>query len=370
MPVKAPIQKSIAHAQGLYKKHGRWVPIASFFAGFVFDALVLTRIDELKVILQQAVYLLVSALLIGVELIEEDRELEAPRLLTKAWKYREALLHFLLGTLLNSYAIFYFKSASAFSSMFFIGLLIALLFVNEFKRFGKSQTQVHVAFLSLCVISYFASLAPTLLGFMGVVPFACALAASVVTFWGGWGVMRRQRFNQPRLLVTHLLLPYVTIQLAFVGLYLANAIPPVPLSVKYMGIFHAVEKAGNEYTLTYTRPSWMFWQNGDQTFLARPGDVVHCYVQVFSPARFKDQLQVRWFYYDEKRGWQPADAIPLAVTGGREEGFRAVTKKSNYQPGLWRVQVETLDGQEVGRIGFKVRTDESTDAPETHQITR
>ena len=127
-----------------------------------------------------------------------------------------------------------------------------------------------------------------------------------------------------------------------------------------MGIFHNVEKADGEYLLTYTRPDEKFWQHGDQTFLARSGDTIYCFVRIFAPARFKDQLQVRWLYYDEKRGWQSSDAIPLPIVGGRNEGYRGVTKKSNYQPGDWRVQVETADGREVGRINFTVETDSSS----------
>jgi hypothetical protein len=46
--------------------------------------------------------------------------------------------------------------------------------------------------------------------------------------------------------------------------------------------------------------------------------------------------------------------------GGREEGYRGVTKKNNFAPGDWRVQIETRDGREVGRITFTIELDEST----------
>src|SRR5689334_10234292 len=142
----------------LYTRYERWVPIAFFIMGFLFDMSVLHRIDELKVILQQAIYLVVSAVLIGVELQAQVREVAPPRVLVKVWRYREAFLHFLLGTLLNSYTIFYFKSASGLSSFIFIALLISLLILNEFMHFGKAQAKVHVAFWSLCLVSYLASL--------------------------------------------------------------------------------------------------------------------------------------------------------------------------------------------------------------------
>ncbi|MDR3606222.1 MAG: DUF2914 domain-containing protein [Oligoflexia bacterium] len=347
----------------LYRKYERWVPIAFFILGFVFDAVMLRHVDELKTLIQQAAYLLFSAALIGVELVESVHEIHPPSLpgLGRLWKYREAFLHFFLGTLLNSYTIFYFKSSSAFVSFLFIGILIALLTLNEFKRFGESQTQVHIAFLSLCLISYLVSLVPIIVGFIGVTTYLMALAATVLVFGGYYRLLKPKLGTKPSLCKTHLLAPFGAVQGAFALLYFAHAIPPVPLSISYMGIYHDIKKANGTYQLSATRPRWRFWEHGDQTFLARPGDTVFCFVRVFSPARFKDQLQVRWLSWDRKRGWISSDAIPFSIEGGRENGYRGITLKKNYQPGEWRVQIETADAREVGRINFTIETDESTD---------
>jgi hypothetical protein len=360
----------LTRVNDLYKKHERWVPIVFFLLGFLFDTVMLRRIDELKVILQQAVYLLIAGILVGAELIEEEHEIQSPKIIHKFWKYREAFLGFFLGTLLNSYAIFYFKSASAFSSFFFIVLIVTLLTLNEFKKFGKSQTQVHVALLSLCLLSYVICLAPTVLGFMGTLPFLCAVAASMAIFSGYYVAIRAKLVTNPSLLKTHLFYPYFVVQVTFVILYFAHLIPPVPLSVKYMGIYHGAEKTGDAFTLTSAKPKWKFWQHGDQTFLARPGDVIYCYTQIFSPTRFKDQLQIRWLNWDEAKGWMPSDAMPIPVTGGREEGYRVVTTKTNYQAGIWRVRVETMDNQEIGRIDFEVIPDDSVGERNLQQEVR
>src|SRR3982751_5786983 len=91
-----------------YQKHERWVPPVAFVCGFLFDMTFLKRIDEPKVVLQQAIYLLLSLGLLTVDLFELDKEINPPAFLRKIWQYREFFLHFLLGTLLNSYTIFYF----------------------------------------------------------------------------------------------------------------------------------------------------------------------------------------------------------------------------------------------------------------------
>lgn len=346
--------------QETYKKHERWVPVAFFVLGFAFDAVMLKRIDEPMVLIQQALYIALSATFIGLELIEVTREVAPPRWLAKVWRFREALLHFMLGTLLNCYTIFYFKSASAFTSFAFIAVLVGLLMVNEFKHFGKSQSRVHIAFLSLCLVSYLVALVPILLGSLGLLAFLASIAATVLVFGAYYRFMRGKLAAEPSLLRTHLLMPFGGILGIFCLLYFARVIPPVPLSVSYMGIFHEVKKSEGEYELAYDRPAWKFWQHGDQTFRARPGDSIYCFARIFSPSRFNDHLHVRWFYYDERLGWEPSDAIPIAIQGGREEGYRTVTMKKNYQPGEWRVQIETQDNREIGRIGFTVEPDANT----------
>jgi hypothetical protein len=58
----------------------------------------------------------------------------------------------------------------------------------------------------------------------------------------------------------------------------------------------------------------------------------------------------------------------MNVEGGREEGYRGFTKKTNFQPGHWRVQIETLEDREVGRISFEVVADDSTEERPSNTI--
>jgi hypothetical protein len=48
------------------------------------------------------------------------------------------------------------------------------------------------------------------------------------------------------------------------------------------------------------------------------------------------------------------DSIPIKIVGGRGEGFRGFGMKSNYEPGEWKVQVETQDEREIGRVYFSL----------------
>ena len=151
--------------------------------------------------------------------------------------------------------------------------------------------------------------------------------------------------------------------------YFAGWIPPVPLSAKEQGIFYFVEKQNGKYLLSQEKSWWNSVTPGEE-FKARPGDKIYYYMQIYSPARFADQVYVRWLFKDPVHGWQKTDRIPLSITGGREEGFRASTTKSNYQPGQWRVQVETNMGHEIARKDFEVVTDNSTEPREFEILER
>jgi hypothetical protein len=72
---------------------------------------------------------------------------------------------------------------------------------------------------------------------------------------------------------------------------------------------------------------------------------------------------MRWYWKDNARGWKLHDSIPIKIVGGRDQGFRGYGLKSNYQPGAWKVQVETTDGREIGRVYFDLEM-----APEAPRI--
>ena len=356
-PVAPPIDARpgwIQRAKEFYLAHEPVCTAGFFVAGFLFDTAFVGRIDRIHNILHQASYLFLCALFIGLELRETHGRFSPPARLETAWRYHLGATHFMLGTLLNIYTLFYFKSASLSTSFLFLVLLAALLAANELKPFERYGTHLRMALFSLCLISYFSYLVPMLLGRIGVLPFLGAMIAATAAMALLVWYLRRHLNDRPEVIAETVTAPYAAVAVAFVALYMAKLIPPVPLSLRYVGIFHEVKRDGEQFELGMTRPAWKFWQNGDQSFAAHPGDVIHCFVSVFSPTRFKENLQVRWEFQDATGRWEPADAIPIDIRGGRDGGFRGETAKARYRPGRWRVRVETSDERELGRIEFTV----------------
>jgi hypothetical protein len=332
--------------------------IAFFVAGFVFDMVMLGRIDSWHVIGQQVVYLAVIAFLLASMLREEGAPpLEAPTRIARWYlKYRGAAVNFCLGTLLNVYTIFFFKSSSLLVSFGFMAALVVLLVANEMPRAKFLGLSLKFALLALCFLCFFACVIPVLVGSIGLLVFLLSMAAGIVPLaaiglWAGrsgpeaLARARRQIFVPSGLVLTF-----------FLGFYLFRLVPPVPLAVPFIGVYHSVERNGQGYWLQHERPAWRWWHNGDQDFLAQPGDKVYVFFRVFSPTRFSDQVLMRWYRREPGRGWALQDTIPIKIVGGREEGFRGYGVKSSYQPGEWRVQIETGDGREIGRIYFEIES--------------
>jgi hypothetical protein len=355
--------------QEFVHKHKKWEPLLFFIAGFAFDATLLHRIDDPLMLVHQAIYLSLCAAIIAWDLFGDVDRAEVPaesdgtipKFFKKLWSYREGILHFMLGTLLNVYTIFYFKSGSALSSLIFLALLASLLFLNEARPANIPKHMLRNALFGLCLISYLNVVVSIIAGSIGLFVFICALAVAAALH-SAFAFLLKRRLDAKKIRF-QVQTPFWGILLIYSVLYFAKVLPPVPLSVKHIGIYHDVQRVPGGYQLEIRRPEWRFWESGDQTFEAAPGDKLFCFVQVFSPSRFHDELKVRWRFHDPRTGWTKGEAIPLGVSGGREDGFRGFTMKSNYVPGDWRVEVETSDGREIGRIGLTIENATSTETP-------
>jgi hypothetical protein len=334
-------------------RNERRLSISFFVAGFLFDIVTLGRIDSWLTIGQQAAYLVAVTVVLVQMLLAEGQP--APDLAAasrlKRWylEYRNPAIHFLLGALLSAYALFFFKSSSLLVSFGFMAVLVVLLFANEAERFKALGLRFKFALLGLCWLAYFAYVIPVLIGQTGLFVFLVSMAAGCVPLL--LVAMRIPLESRRKILV-----PLGCVVIGFLTFYLFRLIPPVPLSIPFMGVYHGVERTDQGYRLSYERPAWRFWHNGDQWFRAQPGDRVHVYFRVFSPSRFSDQVLMRWYRHEDGRGWVLEDTIPIRILGGREAGFRGYGAKTKYQPGEWKVQVETTDAREIGRIYFSVES--------------
>jgi len=228
------------------------------------------------------------------------------------------------------------------------------MIINELKIFQQNKTNLKIGLYLICIFSFFSMLFPVLLGFIGWQPFALSLISTILFLWALYKLLLRKT-QQHKILRSTLIYPGVTVLSIFGLFYFLGWIPPVPLSTQEIGIYHGVDKLDGNYVLKHETPTWMFWLKGDQNFISQPGDEVFVFVRVFSPARFSDNLVLHWqLFNDKKQKWESTDRINMKIVGGRRGGYRGYASKKNYQPGQYRVLIETNDTREIGRLKFNI----------------
>ena len=347
--------EKIAHFR---HRHESKLEIIFFIGGFIFDAWMVEAPDEIFAIAQQALYLFLVALLIQYELLFRLHKWRPEKKLLKIWPYRNLVLHFLLGTLLNIYSIFYIKSASFLNSIIFLILMIGMILANELPIVKKSNVSMKVGLYAICLFSYLSIIFPLMFGFVGWLPFGCAMIATLGLFWGQLRFLGKA-INDQKILFRAIFAPAISVMAAFGLFYFLGWIPPVPLSVKDQGIYHLIEKRDGRYFLSSEKIWWKFWQQGDSDFRAQANDKIYFYAQIYSPASISDQVVIHWYQENTKGEWMSMDHIPLKISGGRKEGYRGFAYKSNYTPGKWKIKVETSSGLEISRLYFDVIASDS-----------
>lgn len=142
---------------------------------------------------------------------------------------------------------------------------------------------------------------------------------------------------------------------AFTVLYFSHVIPPVPLSLKHIGVYHTLERVGGVYAVSYEKPAWyVFWRHTDAAFtLSLSEGRAYCFSAIFAPGGLSTPVVHQWEKYDPTSGkWQQQSKYSFPINGGRDQGYRGWTAKT-LSAGKWRCDVETENGQLIGRLSFE-----------------
>jgi len=338
----------------------RYSNVIFFIGGFLFDAFTLIRIDSTVDLALQSAYLLgITFIIVGQAYLEASRW-QPQGWVARLWSYESEVIHFFYGGLLSAYVILYFKSTSLSRSIIFFVFVFILMLANEMPQIRRLRSLLRLGLFAFCLISYLNYLFPVLVGRMGDWVFSFAWVSSAGLMYPLVKRLANVHPDPKRARVRLGWSPALVLVLVAV-FYFNKWIPPVPMSMQYAGIFRNVEPQAGRYRLTYLKPPWIaFWRKSEGLFLAREGDRVYFFTRIFGPSRFKHQVFIRWEQKDTHQNrWITSDRIPLPVKGGRDQGYRGYAYKEKYQPGQWRVEVETEDGRVLGGVVFQIKKDPS-----------
>jgi hypothetical protein len=355
--IKARLEDSklVQQSTKYYGKYKRFLPVVSFFAGFTWDSFTLTRIDLWSDNLILFGYLLLLGLMIIIVNFIEDKIVSNSKILKFAEWYPLGI-QFFLGGLFSSYVVFYFQSSALSKNWLFLGLLILILVGNEFIENRLTNLKLQFSLFFLATFSFFIFFIPILLRHMNVFVFLfsglLSIAAVIGLLYFIYKKSRQKTYKEFRDTIIIIGSLFVLINI----FYFLNWIPPVPLALKDAGVYHHIEKIDDQYQLTFEKGSWyQFTKDSDHDFHYQEGDTVYFFAAVFAPTKLNKKIIHHWKIYDErKESWITTDRLGYKIFGGRDGGYRGYTQKRNIQPGKWKVNVETEDGQLLGDMKFEI----------------
>jgi len=334
----------------------RHITTISFICGFIWDALTLRRIDlvyENVVFISYLSIVYVSILLLHAV----ETKLWTPKFLLRAKPWLPALIQFPLGGLISGFVIFYTKSASFFTSWPFIAILCVFLIGNEFlrKRYERLVFQIGVFYFTL--FSYLVLVVPVVTGTInkatfylaGVIAFVLIILLLYPVKW-----LFRELYGRS---FTAVWVTIIGITIAFNVLYASNAIPPVPLALKEIGIYHGVVRTDTGYDVRYEpAPQYAFWRTTSGTYHrnARTNEAAYCFSSVYAPTDIRADIFHSWQKKVDDGVWARVTRVPYTIQGGREAGYRGYSIVTALSEGDWRCVVETVDRRVIGEVEFTI----------------
>lgn len=345
------------------KRH--WLSIAFVF-GFIVDNITLNNVEQVFDNLVILMYIVLSMSCMFLMYAAAASKLP-DTWITPVRAYAPFLLQYAFGGLLSGMLIFYGRSGAWTESWPFLLVIIGVIAGNEFikDRVGRFLFNLTVLFVGL--FAYTVLIIPVLTGYMGPWIF---LASGLLALGIMYVFIRLLRVIIPNFITLQMrtiVFTIGTIYAVFNFLYFTNIIPPIPLSLKDVGVYHSVVRFENgEYQLKYEEGNWWQpWKRSDTVFHPTNGSV-YCFASVFAPTRLATEIYHRWEYHDEAKGaWIEHARLSYAIAGGRDQGYRGYTLIQNYRDGKWRCSVETERGQVLGRETFRIDSSEPAGELET-----
>lgn len=362
------IAENISATKEWYLRNERRLIPAALLGGFIFDWLTVTRIDRLYENILLMVYMLIAAAGITIINLYDAGRLTAAagnvrmeRILSWMRITAPLVVQFAFGGLFSVFLVLYSRGGALAVSWIFLLLLLGLMIGNDLFQKHYRRLSVQVSVLFFCVLLFSIFFLPIMLSTFGTSIFLLAGLLSLLLILIYVQFLRSQVpvwvNERIRGIAIGISGVFVVVNL----LYLANIVPPLPLSMQRAEVVHTVDRIGKSaYEVEIESRSraarladWLWFIPDEIT--ASTGEPVYFFSSVFAPTDLTLDITHQWEYYDAaQNSWTDAGSISFPVRGGREDGYRGYSLKRNTHPGDWRVSVETPDGRVIGRRNFRI----------------
>lgn len=335
-------------------RYERHLSVLSMAVGFLLDNTFLRRADLGPETLLLYFYLASSGLLIfGIHLAEEGVWKGKYALSLRPWL--PILLQGISGSMFSAFLVFYGRSASLLASWPFLLVLFLVFAGTEIFHSYHDRLAFQSAIYFFGIFSFCIYTVPLLVGRIGEDVFFLSGLAAFFIFAIFFALLF---FTGPKRLRASALKISAAVGAVFLLInvfYFTHLLPPLPLSLRDIGVYHVVAKTNIGYVVFGEQESWLSDFLGVTDVHILPGQAVYVYSSVFTPIVIKTDVVHLWEYWNSTKGvWVQNTRIEFPVVGGADGGYPGFSEIDGIPPGLWRVSVETPDGRLIGRVEFTV----------------
>ncbi|MEN9337922.1 MAG: hypothetical protein RIQ41_236 [Candidatus Parcubacteria bacterium] len=326
-----------------------------FFGGFITDSFLLPDVTDPTTKYIGLAYLCILATIIIL------REWIIARNTASVFEQRTFSVltfgvSFFSGAALSFVFIYAMRSAALSVSWPLFVILLLCMAANEFVDTHEYRFTLDIAVFFVALVFYAIFNVPIATGSVNDSVFLLSIAIAIGVGILFISVLRKlsevAEYERGRGYALAVGIPM------FVGmLYFLNIIPAVPLTLKESGVYHIVTRTPDGEYIGQKEVDARLLAEYRQTIFHKKsaGDVVYFFSSVGAPAEVSAPVTHVWEYYDEAtHEWITSTIVSFDLSGGREEGYRAYSKKETTKPGLWRVTVKVDTNRVVGRMQFRI----------------
>ncbi len=349
------IRSSYYRIKDFFERYERVLLPATLLAGVLIDFVTFKTINlKASFILLSVQAILAGLAVFAINVIDSRERLQGYAVFRYARLFAPFVIQLTFGALLSaSFAFYWFSGAFSASWPFFV-IIILFMVSNDALRtyYLRPVVQLPVYYFALFSLISIAlpyalhSLLPSLFIASGLIAGLLVFAYYVLLS----RLIPTLRYEQVSIFS---LIGFIFFFMN--ALYFLNYIPPIPLVLRESGVYHGLERRGDEYAL----------RDEDRGVLERllPGTTVRAaeleqlfaFSAISAPTDLQTTIVHEWQYFDPaEKEWVTKSTVSYTISGGREEGFRGYSMKSRLEEGRWRVNVKTPRKQTIGRIHFRV----------------
>lgn len=347
----------ITYIRGYVEKYERRASVIALAFAFFIDSVTLVRIDFLLTEALLVLYLVIAG--VGIFFLVRSEEGGRGLFSSEGRAWLLILIQFAFGGLFGRYLIYYSRSGALFTSWPFLLLLFILIVGNELAKKFYLRVVFYIGMFFTALYFFLIFFIPVVIGMMGTTIF---IVSGVIALIAIAVVIDAIERVAPGKIKENGLAISLTIFGIFVAtnvLYFTHIIPPLPLGLKEVDVYHSVKKTSIGYEVMAELQSANFLKeflHFRKTISILEGQPVYVYSAVFAPTDFGTNVVHHWFKYaEDTKEWIDSGKISFSIVGGEDRGYRGYSVKSNVTPGLWKVNIETENGLIIGYTDFYVQ---------------